>query len=608
MYTKKYFARVGITYPPTSPPLLSTASAHSILPPTVLLACLLSRVATILFIRTVEDGWGIICIGGYCRAGPLCKVNKPLPWYTLNRLGADNFILVFLRYGTQLVEFCREQHNIRADIAEMALIIEGVWLKTEVQLRLLKGLWDTGTLEPALRAHYGDAIQRLQVKISGAVAGLENIHERTLSASSFPRNAKIVYLKRHLQQVVKDLEDWQRRFDPSWYLIARIAGPAVDQQLKLGPSRREPSATRLLQMRNTVREISSLKNATSDSVFRRPELIERGRQQIPGTRTYVSRYSHSGRQILLDSTDHVANTAHMTSKAHVRDLARLLHHVHPTTFGLLKCEGVIEVPTDQGIQFDFIFGIPEGLHSPTTMRSLLMEKPQCSLSKRVQLAKQLARSVMFVHTTGFVHKGIRPETVVVFNQGSQDLGPSFLIGFERIRRAGAQTDLLGDLEWERNLYRHPVRQGLWPEEAFSMQHDIYSLGVCLLEIALWRSFVHIDDEGPTPWSELRIEKAISDRDARRGGFAIKKELVTMAKDRLPSLVGDRYSDLVLACLCCLDKDNVFDVEGPGVKDNDGMIIGVRYIEIVSSCCPIKLTRWVSLLFVQVLQRIEELLI
>jgi hypothetical protein len=26
-----------------------------------------------------------------------------------------------------------------------------------------------------------------------------------------------------------------------------------------------------------------------------------------------------------------------------------------------------------------------------------------------------------------------------------------------------------------------------------MQHDIYSLGVCLLEIALWQSFIQIDD-------------------------------------------------------------------------------------------------------------------
>lgn len=261
------------------------------------------------------------------------------------------------------------------------------------------------------------------------------------------------------------------------------------------------------------------------------------------------------------------------------DLARLLRHVDPSTFSLLKCDGVIEVLTDQDTQFQFIFEVPHGLHSPRPLRNLLVESQRISLSKRVQLAKQLARSVMFVHTTGFVHKSIRPETIMIFREGNEDIGPSFLVGFERIRRAEAQTDLLGDLEWERNLYRHPVRQGLWSEEAFIMQHDIYSLGVCLLEMALWESFVRNDNIGTTaPWSELAIHDAILDKDARHGGFAMKKELVAIAKNRLPAMVGDQYTNIVLACLCCLDgvDDNIFR----DVKDNDDIVIGVRFIENV----------------------------
>ncbi|KAF5862095.1 hypothetical protein ETB97_012160 [Aspergillus alliaceus] len=57
---------------------------------------------------------------------------------------------------------------------------------------------------------------------------------------------------------------------------------------------------------------------------------------------------------------------------------------------------------------------------------------------------------------------------------------------------------------------------------------------------------------------------------------MKRELVSMAKDWLPVLVGDRYTDIVLACLCCLDVvgDNIFS----DVKDNDNIVIGVRFIE------------------------------
>jgi hypothetical protein len=184
-----------------------------------------------------------------------------------------------------------------------------------------------------------------------------------------------------------------------------------------------------------------------------------------------------------------------------------------------------------------------------------------------------------------VHKNIRPETIIVFTQEGQDLGPSFLIGFEQIRRADSHTNHLGDLNWERNIYRHPVRQGLRLEETFTMQHDIYSLGVCLLELALWHSFVHIENGTTTPWAELDIARYFGEKDARTRGFFVKHQLVALVKDRLPSLVGDRYTDVVLACLRCLDHgdDNVFTSHDAGIKDKDGMIVGVRYIENVSSC-------------------------
>jgi hypothetical protein len=116
-----------------------------------------------------------------------------------------------------------------------------------------------------------------------------------------------------------------------------------------------------------------------------------------------------------------------------------------------------------------------------------------------------------------------------------------------------------------------------------MQHDIYSLGVCLLEIGLWHSFVQweSDDSQPHPWSDLDIQDAISEKDPRHGGFTTKNKPVTITKDRLPSLVGDNYTRLVLACLCCLDEgseDDVFGALGNGIRDRDGIMVGIRYIE------------------------------
>lgn len=95
-----------------------------------------------------------------------------------------------------------------------------------------------------------------------------------------------------------------------------------------------------------------------------------------------------------------------------------------------------------------------------------------------------------------MHKNIRPESILIqiFNDAGAGSDPSrscstFLVGFENFRSADGGTDLIGDDEWARDLYRHPSRQGENLTEPYKMQHDIYSLGVCLLEIGIWESFV-----------------------------------------------------------------------------------------------------------------------
>lgn len=179
-------------------------------------------------------------------------------------------------------------------------------------------------------------------------------------------------------------------------------------------------------------------------------------------------------------------------KRDVRELARKLSSVDPLTFSILQCRGVVQVMkpgSGRPHSFDFIFNTPRELsNQPRSLRSYLFLDLNHTLTDRFQLAKQLAKSISYVHTLGFVHKNVRPETVLWFQMNKSGSDLFFLIGFERMRMADSRTLRLGDPTWEKNLYRHPHRQGLVPEDAYTMQHDIYSLGVCLLEIGLWESF------------------------------------------------------------------------------------------------------------------------
>jgi hypothetical protein len=103
---------------------------------------------------------------------------------------------------------------------------------------------------------------------------------------------------------------------------------------------------------------------------------------------------------------------------------------------------------------------------------------------------------MFVHSSEFVDKSIRPETVLLLEDSISELGAPFLAGFEKFRLADGHLFRTGEATWEKDLYRHPERQGYWPQKEYSIQHDIYSLGVVLLEVGLWTSFV-ISDSSDT---------------------------------------------------------------------------------------------------------------
>jgi hypothetical protein len=124
-----------------------------------------------------------------------------------------------------------------------------------------------------------------------------------------------------------------------------------------------------------------------------------------------------------------------------------------------------------------------------------------------------------------------------------------------------------------------------------MQHDIYSLGVVLLEIGLWTSFVlYGEDEGTSSPIQNDILGSVDlarPRNPRGSASRNKLELEGLAIRELPSRVGKRYTDVVLLCLRCLDAGNGSNHDGQGCDvgaadwtDEDGVTIGVSYIENV----------------------------
>jgi hypothetical protein len=119
-----------------------------------------------------------------------------------------------------------------------------------------------------------------------------------------------------------------------------------------------------------------------------------------------------------------------------------------------------------------------------------------------------------------------------------------------------------------------------------MQHDIYSLGVILLEIGLWTSFALEDPECDSnlPIPSNILEPVKLDLLYPLSAAAEKKQrLEHLAAHELPPRLGRRYTDIVLLCLRCLDAgDGAVENEKMlgAWTDQDGVVIGVRFIENV----------------------------
>ncbi|OCT50316.1 hypothetical protein CLCR_06857 [Cladophialophora carrionii] len=129
-------------------------------------------------------------------------------------------------------------------------------------------------------------------------------------------------------------------------------------------------------------------------------------------------------------------------------------------------------------------------------------------------------------------------------------GSLYLISWISIRHRGEFLPGFAKA-WTRNLYRHPkVQQG---SVQGNMGHDIYSMGVCLLEIGLWKSFVEVENNHYVP-SQLAEKAGVSIDKGKNDATQIKTKLVEIAEEDLPAIMGDGYTRLVVACLTCLDGD------------------------------------------------------
>jgi hypothetical protein len=141
----------------------------------------------------------------------------------------------------------------------------------------------------------------------------------------------------------------------------------------------------------------------------------------PGTPRELARYE--GEPVLVEwkNVDHTLNSK---LKHRIEDLASLLSTTSHPSFHALHCRGYLK--DSKSRRYAYIFTPPkltppssQTKDTPYEVRSLLellcLDGKKPELNERISLALALTETLQQLHTSGWLHKGIRSENVLFFN-------------------------------------------------------------------------------------------------------------------------------------------------------------------------------------------------
>lgn len=225
----------------------------------------------------------------------------------------------------------------------------------------------------------------------------------------------------------------------------------------------------------------------------------------------------------------------------VDNLARMLHsssNRHPDLH-TLDCIGHVE--DAQRSRYGMVFLVPPKVKksaSIASLASLIKDCPIPDLECRFQLAYTIAIALWSCHSLDWLHKTLCPQNILFFDLSDSDetglspLSKPYLAGFDSSRPddfeeiSVASRNLVGE-----DIYRHPFSLG--PDrQKYCKAFDIYSLGLLLLEIGLWKG-LDIIHKG---------------RSSKYTPKAFKDKIIQSLVPALGAKTGSRYRNVVHQCL------------------------------------------------------------
>jgi serine/threonine protein kinase len=227
----------------------------------------------------------------------------------------------------------------------------------------------------------------------------------------------------------------------------------------------------------------------------------------------------------------------------VQELTALLREPErPTSLPLPMCYGYLkEDPTD----FALVYSLPahaDPLERPKSLYSLFPQNTESvkvpgqvrvlpDLAVRYRLARTLAEGLLVLHSIRWLHKAFNSGNILLFvGPSGLEVTKPMLSGFGLGRSASheQQTIDLRGFKSKFALYQHPELR-CETHRRYEARHDIYSLGMVLVEIAFWQNLHLFTKDG---------------QDAED----FRQMIISLCHKSLGHRMGKRYCSVVLNCI------------------------------------------------------------
>ena len=386
--------------------------------------------------------------------------------------------------------------------------------------------------------------------------------------------------KDKLEKLIKKLSHWNDRLDK---LTSRLDQESARRQLRTRFSTSDSDQLQLLElaaaflrhydivsMASTRRlieegsreELSAAEGSNISNIDRQYHLdLEDLSDMSDGYRTETNRATAIYRNgpVIIDWRSCRDDTWRKENpeafRLRTENLAKVLNSdLRPLGLCVLHCVGYLNRGTNLT---GYAFRPPPGYAASLKPTSLLDILKRCrkaddiaELGERFKLAKAVVSTIFEIHNLGWMHKNLLPSNILFWPKSGSDKEPNlskpYIVGFDvsRLNRPDEVSEKPTSGP-DDDLYRHPEYKGDDPGR-FLPSYDIYSLGVMLFEIGMWRTVASqgsLSRRAPPP-NQLSVAHTSHTVDPRY----VENVVVNGSVMDLKRYMGNRYRDAVIACL------------------------------------------------------------